>query len=355
MPLPPSRRDTIGPPKRNVSDLAALVRHNTSWLRSIDPGILGGRFATPRPVPSGTPQLVGDDSGADGLDNPWEWGDRLTVTGGGQQTFTLTYEPVPESLVIRWHPNGRAPIIQIDERWSLSGQIVTIPDPGGDIAVGDVFSAQYQYLPQEADSFDPATVLLRGESHNSGGNGPGLSNLALPLGTQPGDLLFLEGGGNTGALFTVTDSRLTQISPGVWIGWVTSADPIGVSAVGAFGNFWSVAAATFSTNASGWGTPAASTVTSVTDGSSVAIPQISGIGAALCGIRDNHDTVAGVVDTPTGWTFAGQSSSAIDQSLVASWDNGGAAGTSPAGPTFFHGGTGTVVVTVVPLIGPSTV
>ena len=63
MALPPSRRDTIGPPPRNVSDLAAIVRHHGSYLRSLDPGILGGRWRTPRPVDGLGTQLVGGDTG----------------------------------------------------------------------------------------------------------------------------------------------------------------------------------------------------------------------------------------------------------------------------------------------------
>lgn len=197
MPLNPSRRDTIGPPPRDVSDLAAVVRHHGSYLRSLDPGIQEGRFATPRPVPPGTPQLVGEDGGGEGgTERLWEDGDRLVVTALGTQTFRLTYEPVEESLVIRWHPDGKGPLTQISERWTLDGQIVTIPDPGGDIHVGDMFSAQYEY--EDVDATDGPLVLVGyGTAYDTN------PTFSPPAGSQVGDFIVI--GTITG---TISDGRV---------------------------------------------------------------------------------------------------------------------------------------------------
>jgi hypothetical protein len=201
MPLQPSRRDFIGPPPRDVSDLSRLVMHGRSAGRSIEQGLQDGRFATLRPVGQhGTPEIVGGSGEGDDTQYEWEWGDRLTVTALGTQSFRLTYEPVEESLVIRWHPDGKGPITQVNERWSLDGQIVTIPDPGGDIAVGDMFSAQYQYEPTEI--VDGALTLV--------GTGTAYATnptLALPAGSQVGDFIVI-----TTITGTISDGRVSLLA-----------------------------------------------------------------------------------------------------------------------------------------------
>lgn len=149
MALPPSRRDSIGPPSRDVSDLASIVRHQGSYLRSLDPGILGGTRATPRPVPRVPSQLVGSDGDGGGEDSAeWEDGDRLIVAAAGPQVWKLSHEPLEESLFVRWHPRGltRAGIPWPNEHWSLDADTVTIPDTTGLIEVADAFSAQYMYI-----------------------------------------------------------------------------------------------------------------------------------------------------------------------------------------------------------------
>lgn len=201
MPLQPSRRDTIGPPPRDVSDLAALVRHHESAIGQVEPGLLGGTRRTPRPVRPTPSQIVGDGGGdGDSTGTPWEWGDRMAVVAVGTQSFRLTYEPVEESLFLYWHPDGKAPIKQTNEHWSLDGQIVTILDPGGDIQPGDMFSAQYQYEPTEIVD-GPLTLIGTGQLY---ANNP---TLALPPGTQVGDFIVI-----TTITGTVSDPRVSLLA-----------------------------------------------------------------------------------------------------------------------------------------------
>lgn len=135
MPLQPSRRDTAKPED--------VLRHHQSYLRSLDPGYLDGRLATPQPVRPGTSLVVGGDDGGDAEGDAgiaFENGDRLVAVGSGTVTFDLTYEPIDGSLHVRW--NG---IDQPPSEWSLDGQTVTIPDPTALIDAGDLFTAAYAY------------------------------------------------------------------------------------------------------------------------------------------------------------------------------------------------------------------
>lgn len=145
-PLPPRRRDT--------RTLADLIRQDRVNLGQLGRGMVGGRFPPARPL--GAAAQLGEVSGEEPDDNDpvWEDGDRHTVTTPGTQTMLLTYEPIEESLLIRWHPGGasRAGLPQTSpEDWTLDGQTVTIPDPAGILAAGDVISAQYQHLYLEPD------------------------------------------------------------------------------------------------------------------------------------------------------------------------------------------------------------
>jgi hypothetical protein len=182
MVLPPSRRDILGPPPRDVTDLASIVRHHGGALRAHNPGI-DGRFQTPRPVEGGGTTLVGDDGGAGGSTYEWQWDDRHIVRTTGTQFVRLTYEPVEESLFVRWHPNGRGGLPLTNELFSLDGQIVTIPDPGL-LASGDSFSFQYQFDPAVDEREDPAVV---GVTWVTGDH----TSIAVPDGTQIGDALIL--------------------------------------------------------------------------------------------------------------------------------------------------------------------
>lgn len=154
--LQPSRRDTTTPPRPGTdgADLSPAVRHHGSYLRSLDPGIQGGRFAKPRPPRgSGTPLLVGTDEGGDGNERLWEYDDRGTVTvATGTQLFRLSHEPFEESLFVRWHPDGRGGVPVLSEDFEVEDQTVIITNPGV-LAVGDVFSFQYEYEDTE-DALD---------------------------------------------------------------------------------------------------------------------------------------------------------------------------------------------------------
>jgi hypothetical protein len=158
MPLQPSRRDSNGP-------IPVLRQHQTS-LRNRDPGYLDGRWGTPQPVTPGPSELVGGDEGGGGDETSyeWQWEDRHVVTATGTQTPILTYPPVEESLFVRWHPAGRQGLPLTNEHFLLDDRTVTIPDPGI-IAIGDEFSFQYQFDPedQEADdddSFEAAVAAI---------------------------------------------------------------------------------------------------------------------------------------------------------------------------------------------------
>ena len=152
--LQPSRKDTFGPPKagRNVTDLAALVRHQQTYLRNLDPGMLGGRLGTPKPVGTGPSELVGGDDGGgadDGSSYEWQWDDTRTLTTDGLPSydFTLTYEPVEESLMVMWHPGGYGGVPVHKDTLSVDGNVITISNSHGAYAAGDVFTAQYQFDP----------------------------------------------------------------------------------------------------------------------------------------------------------------------------------------------------------------
>lgn len=65
--------------------------------------------------------------------------DAMTVAATGAQTFPLTYEPIQDSLHLRWEP------INLDDTaWTRAGKIVTIPTPNY-FEVGDVLTAKYAY------------------------------------------------------------------------------------------------------------------------------------------------------------------------------------------------------------------
>jgi hypothetical protein len=167
MPLQPSRRDILGPPPRDVTDLAAIVRHQGSYLRQIDPGMLDGRFATPRPVPVGPTELVGDEGdGSDGGTVLGEDEDRHVCFGPGIQRFPLSYIPIEETVHLHWHASSDSAGVE----WKR-GDHYEIDDLGvitiypfvrnGETwpKAGHIFSAQYLHLEGEDDPAEPDTFI----------------------------------------------------------------------------------------------------------------------------------------------------------------------------------------------------
>lgn len=362
MPLQPSRRDILGPPPRDVSDLANIVRHHGSYLDSLNPGILGGRFKTPRPVGSGPSQIVGDDGGdGDAEAVIGEDGDRLTLANLGTQVWTLSYTPISETLVVRWHPDAGAGVEwKRGEHYDLAedDQIVTIYASAlasGRARVGDVFSAQYLRLDGEEDDPaeppEPVTAAIRGARSSHYGTSGVPTTLALPTSpatTQVGDLIVVI------TNRAVSDARMTQVgSTRMWIGFATTLDDLSIDmSYGGPGlNFWSIACLTVDTNAASWSAASTATDTSMLAGDAMTIPQIPGVRATLCGLYSTHSIVDGATGKPTGYTTGAASSNAKTHCRVDLWTSA-VDDTSSAGPAAFSGGSGTCEAMVVSLIGP---
>jgi len=153
--LPPSRRDITRPPP-DVTDLGAIARRHGTNLRSLDPGYLGGLYATPQPVPLGAQELVGEsgDGQDGGADDIAFWNTDQTFaasTNPGQIILNLTWEPIDGSLHIRW--NG---IDQPPTEWTLDGQTVTFTSTL--IRTGDLLTAAYAY--DDGELADPSDILV---------------------------------------------------------------------------------------------------------------------------------------------------------------------------------------------------
>lgn len=226
---PPSLRDT-----RSLED---VVRHHGLLLSKLAPGLFGGRSRIPDPIELEDAAVDGD-VGNDGDADEAEWWDedRFVVTEAGTVTWLLTYVPIQESLLIRWHAGGGAGIAQISpENWTLGddGRTVTILDPDGVLEVGDFFSAQYQFLDVVNDDPPdpiPASLTVIGATHV----GYTSSSIPLPTGTEEGDLLVVVVAGDAGS--TCSDARITTQHVDSGNGYVVgygyadgSGDPVAVS------------------------------------------------------------------------------------------------------------------------------
>lgn len=310
MPLPPSRKDTIGPPPRDVSDLAAIVRHHESSLQSRDPGYLRGRFGTPSPVRGDSSPLVGDDGGGDTAEYPWEWGDRGTVRATGTQRFRLSHEPREESLFVRWHPDGRGGLPLTNEKFSLDGQVVTIPDPGI-LVVGDQFSFQYQY--EEGDDVLEMELVSCTQGSFAGTQ---LTFDIVGSGAQAGDFLVVTtrgvvapGGGDITLGATCADSRVSlaysaplPVVQDVWTGFASgSGAPLVVDVI---------PNASFSPGAKGClavfrGVNGVSSITAVTSPSNTGgtTPQVDGTGAVAIVWSGNIPFGTVTPNPPTGYSL----------------------------------------------------
>jgi hypothetical protein len=232
--LSPSRKDiTTAPRKDGIIDLSPAVRRHDSYLESLDPGILRGRFATPRPPGPGTPLLVGGDAGGDGNERLWEYDDRGTVTvATGTQLFRLSHEPFEESLVVRWHPRGRGGLPVLSESFTVEDQTVIITDPGI-LAVGDEFSFQYEYEETEDALELEFIAAVLGVFHYPAN----ILTFTPPPEMQEGDFLVLAcrgasapGGGDLTFGFSDADARTTllytstpPVYQAVFVGTATSS------------------------------------------------------------------------------------------------------------------------------------
>lgn len=173
--LAPSRRDLVGPPPRDPrdhSDLSSMIRHQGSYLRQLDAGIMGGRWATPRPVPKVGAQLVGGgDSDGDAEEIAFWNTDRATATTAGRIVLNLTFEPIDGSLTVYWNDGGQPPT---DYILDVDAQLVTFINPH--VKVGHVLWAEYAYYPTDFTEPDPSGWWRLDESSgvvmvDSSGNG----------------------------------------------------------------------------------------------------------------------------------------------------------------------------------------
>jgi hypothetical protein len=360
MPLQPSRRDVFGPPKRDVSDLSPAIRHHESYLRSLDPGITGGRFATPRPPgQGGGSQLVGDDGdGGDGCDPVGEDGDRLTLANLSTQVWTLSYTPISETLHVHWHPNGGAGVEwKRGEHYELSedDQIVTIYASAlvtGRAEIGDVFSAQYLRLDCEEDDPveppEPVTATVRGSAFAHYGSSDPIDHLALPAGTQIGDMIAVTTNRN------IADGRMTYAGGAsqLWLGYATTLADLGVDMSSDDTiNRWCVAMITLDTNAVSWVAGGSVNDLTMHPGDFLPIPEYAGANATLATMYSTHGIVDGAFNLPVGYSTGAGSGTAKAHVRVDLWVSPNES-ISPSGPAAFLGGAGKGYSAVVGLIGP---
>jgi len=335
MPLPPSRKDPTPPPKpgpgRDASNLFRLIQHHGAYLTRLDPGLQGGRFYGLRPLKGGMPQLVdtsGIGGGGDDVETAWEMHDLHTVAATGTQRAYLTYEPIEDSsLFVRWHPDGGGGVPVVTPDFTISGQLVTIPDPGY-FAVGDLFTFQYEYVIGE-DVPEPTVV---------GVTAPGVwdasahtMTYAVPPGVTAGDYFLLSvrgsvapGGGELNDGLSCPDPRMSllfqatavhggqTVIESIWGGFATgSGTPVVVN----------VADSTYPTAqargvlAALRGVNGVSSVTAVETGTTT--PVAAGI-AALAVVWARGAVVVNATP-PTGYTDIGSSGSDYYSTDVSWW------------------------------------
>lgn len=202
--LPPRRRDS-----RNLAD---LLRQDRIRLGQLDRGLVGGRFPSARPVRA---NMVDEDE--DDFDSPailFANTDHASATGAGQSIgIRLTHIPEPGSEQVYY--NG-TPLKWSD--WSRTDTVLTIPGEQW-FKAGDVAWVDYAYY--EAEEPDVTTPTLVGYTtvvNNA-------SSIAVPAGTQAGDLLVLVLSARINA--ACSDGRFdagyhhtagTAWSGGIWLG-----------------------------------------------------------------------------------------------------------------------------------------
>lgn len=338
-PLPPSRKDVTGPPPRDVSDLRFVLRHLGSAQRSMDPGYLGGTRATPAPVRGSGSQLVGQDGEGGDDDSVFgEDGDRHTLANLSTQSWALTYDPIPETLVVRWHPDAGAGV-----EWKR-GEHYTIDDGDNVVTftaatlaaakaeVGDVFSAQYLHL-EEEDAPGEASLFLRGTTLMIDGPATG-DGIDLPDGTEVGDLIVAlnatsESGSSVPGTGTIIDPRLTQVGYATWMGIATHLGPViydnpdgsilGSRQTGTVATFAGPGIEFLNVASSGPG---------VGGINSLAVPSVSAQAAIMGFIEENRNGFGGTLnDWPDGYTkVTASSGSTICKAYILYWPPDGGSG-----------------------------
>lgn len=93
--------------------------------------------------------------------------DKVVATGPGILYLQLSYVPIPGSLEVFWGGLSQPPT-----EWTLSGNVVTITDPGNVIRSGHTFTACYAYRAPGATPISP--VLTPTGSISWASTGPAL-------------------------------------------------------------------------------------------------------------------------------------------------------------------------------------
>lgn len=152
----------------------------------------------------------------------------------------------------------------------------------------------------------------------------------------------------------VTDARMTQVgSTSMWIGFASTLADLSVdmSYAGPGLNFWSIACVSLDTNAVSWSAASTASDTSMHAGETIAIPQIPGVRATLCGLYSTHSVVDGSTVKPIDYITGSSSTNGKTHCRVDLWTSA-VDDTSSAGPATFGGGPGACDAVVVGLIGP---
>lgn len=313
--LPPKRRDT--------KDRADLIRHLRTNAGQLGVGFMGGRFPPLRPL--GSSALIGDIEDDTAIAEPmWEYDDRLVVSASGEQVFFLSHVPIEESLVVRWHPDGGAPLTQTNERWTLADNVVTIPDPDSDFAAGDVFSAQYQYDPNIEQVDGPVTVIGTGTLFDDDPVVP------IPAEARSGDYLivltqgenvFLDGG-------TISDGRMGLLgSYAMVFGQMSRAYGGRLSTLGDVAISGSDVEVTWAVLRAPQVTVTGTPVHGPGAGPD-ALARVSARHAVFLGFCYQNVTAA-TLDTPTSYTHVVTGGQTHYKQKIAVWDDDAQAGISP--------------------------
>lgn len=131
--------------------------------------------------------------------------DTFTATAGGDQEFSLTYQPRIDSCHMRW--NGQS---QPAAAFDIDTWVATVDDTEGVAAAGDEFEFQYEYDDDTLRPPIPAAITLVGSGHAISG-----PTIALPAGTAAGDLIVLAIVAHAITPADCPDARMTVHQAGI--------------------------------------------------------------------------------------------------------------------------------------------